>query len=132
MCKSLGIILFLFNVYKDEDEGTDTDYELDDIMDSHSSSSESECSKYDEDEWPGLDNPEEEEESKEILISSELLPAAQENSRCLIHMRNEMSLPPIPATRYVPPHLRNKENANERSSESMTRLSRQLKGLLNR
>ncbi|GLB40326.1 putative protein with domain in DAP-5, eIF4G, MA-3 and other proteins [Lyophyllum shimeji] len=36
------------------------------------------------------------------------------------------------AARYIPPHLRNKESADARHSESMIKLSRQLKGLLNR
>ncbi|KAG6896315.1 hypothetical protein C0992_009105 [Termitomyces sp. T32_za158] len=102
----------------DEDQGTDMDYELDDVTvheDFDSQSSSSDDSKYDEDEWSGLFDPEGEEEEKEVIISPEPSPRVQEN-----------------VTHYVPPHLRNKENANEKSSESMTRLSRQLKGLLNR
>ncbi|KAF8071844.1 hypothetical protein FPV67DRAFT_1482904 [Lyophyllum atratum] len=35
-------------------------------------------------------------------------------------------------TRYIPPHLRDNEGADEKNSEAMIKLSRQLKGLLNR
>ncbi|KAG6900793.1 hypothetical protein C0993_000112 [Termitomyces sp. T159_Od127] len=120
VCKSLIVTFFLFNVYKDEGKGINSGYELAGItdhedLDSQSSSSGSEYSKYDEDEWSGLVDLEGEEDGKEVIVSPERSPVAQGN-----------------ITHYVPPHLRNKENANEKSSESMTRLSRQLKGLLNR
>lgn len=41
---------------------------------------------------------------------------------------------PVPGTRYVPPHLRNRQadSESEKQSEEQLKLTRQLKGLLNR
>ncbi|KAG6910848.1 hypothetical protein DXG01_007164 [Tephrocybe rancida] len=106
-------------------QGEDEDEEMDDGLDdemsekdmqSEESGSElgSENDEDEDDEWHGLDN-ESDDAEEEGSETAELLPLAQEN-----------------ATRYVPPHLRNKEPVDVKPSESMIRLSRQLKGLLNR
>ncbi|KAG6862500.1 hypothetical protein C0995_000047 [Termitomyces sp. Mi166 len=109
---------------EDEDAGMDDDVnddvgdELDNDMDDDdlkSPSGGSESLEDDNDEWHGLGDAEGDEEDREVSNPPEILPRAHENP-----------------TRYVPPHLRNKENAKEKPSESMIRLSRQLKGLLNR
>ncbi|KAK7050892.1 suppressor of glycerol defect [Paramarasmius palmivorus] len=42
------------------------------------------------------------------------------------------TLPEPKATKYVPPHLRNKEKASDETSEALLKLTKQLKGLLNR
>ncbi|KAG5339817.1 hypothetical protein C0989_003498 [Termitomyces sp. Mn162] len=67
--------------------------------------------EYDDDEWDGLDCA----GGGEVSNVPEPPLTVQENT-----------------TRYVPPHLRNKQNATDKPSESMIRLSKQLKGLLNR
>ncbi|KAF5367452.1 hypothetical protein D9758_003658 [Tetrapyrgos nigripes] len=40
--------------------------------------------------------------------------------------------PSAPTTRYVPPHLRNKDGQDNKNSEALIKLTRHLKGLLNR
>ncbi|KAF5382190.1 hypothetical protein D9615_004440 [Tricholomella constricta] len=62
-------------------------------------------------EWEGIDEASEENEEE----SASEQPSAHQS-----------------ATRYVPPHMRNREPTDEKSSEAMLKLSRQLKGLLNR
>lgn len=44
----------------------------------------------------------------------------------------EAALIAFPGSRYVPPHLRNRSDSDEKDSELMIKLTRQLKGLLNR
>ncbi|KAG6856902.1 hypothetical protein H0H87_012483 [Tephrocybe sp. NHM501043] len=103
----------------DEEIGDEDDNDLneeEEDLESQPSGSESGSEGYEDDEWRGLDDDADGNEEEEDVASDapELLP------------------PQETATRYFPPHLRNKELANEKPSESMLRLSRQLKGLLNR
>ena len=44
----------------------------------------------------------------------------------------EAALTACPGSRYVPPHLRNRSDSDEMDFERMIKLTRQLKGLLNR
>ncbi|KAG6853988.1 hypothetical protein C0991_011851 [Blastosporella zonata] len=100
----------------DDGVGEQLSAEEEDI-ESPSSGSEDYDDDDDDDEWRGLDDDSNEDNDVEEGRSDvpELLPPAQES-----------------ATRYVPPHLRNKQSVLEQPSESIIRLSRQLKGLLNR
>ncbi|KAG6819525.1 hypothetical protein H0H93_011028 [Arthromyces matolae] len=68
-----------------------------------------------EEEWLGLGEDEENESFQAVLDPPQPSSTIEEN-----------------ASRYVPPHLRNKAPTDEQPSEAMLRLSRQLKGLLNR
>ncbi|KAJ7274276.1 MIF4G/MA4 domain-containing protein [Mycena haematopus] len=71
----------------------------------------------DGDEWHGIDaeNTDSDDQAEESIASTNAPPAAK----------------PQPGTAYVPPHLRNRPQ-DEAESEAMLKLTRQLKGLLNR
>ncbi|KAH0585267.1 hypothetical protein H2248_008510 [Termitomyces sp. 'cryptogamus'] len=97
----------------DDDVDDELSDELGDMVDEdlESQRSGSDDLEYDDDEWDGLDCA----GGGEVSNVPEPPLTVQENT-----------------TRYVPPHLRNKQNATDKPSESMIRLSKQLKGLLNR
>lgn len=65
--------------------------------------------------WGGIGGSVVETDDEEVPI---LLPASSEA--------------PVSGSRYVPPHLRNRSEGNEEDSELKVKLTRQLKGLLNR
>lgn len=65
--------------------------------------------------WSGIGGSVVETDDEEVPI---LLPASSEA--------------PVSGSRYVPPHLRNRSEGNEEDSELKVKLTRQLKGLLNR
>ncbi|THV07360.1 hypothetical protein K435DRAFT_833689 [Dendrothele bispora CBS 962.96] len=129
------------NVDKNEDEGKDWDEDNDEGKDEDEDEDEhkgreegmeedgevnavksdgSECEVDDEEEWHGIaDSGSEgkEDDQKEVSAGTE------ERSQKPIEA-------PTLAVRYVPPHLRNKEDA--KNPETLIKLTRQLKGLLNR
>ncbi|KAG6813952.1 hypothetical protein H0H92_005207 [Tricholoma furcatifolium] len=105
----------------DDNDGQLGDNDLDGDWDNEDTDTQSSWPEGDEsDEWQGLGELKEDDNISEGSEAPELIsqPPAQEVSQS--------------TTRYIPPHLRNKASAAEKPSESMIRLSRQLKGLLNR
>ncbi|KAG5646977.1 hypothetical protein DXG03_001700 [Asterophora parasitica] len=103
------------NLEEDSDE-ENMDEELDDeepddeeTFDGEVSDEDQELEETGDEEWGGID-----EGSEESDEAPELIPV-QEG-----------------ATRYIPPHLRNREPTDEKNTEVMLKLKRQLKGLLNR
>ncbi|KAJ6508008.1 hypothetical protein C8R47DRAFT_1036862 [Mycena vitilis] len=95
----------------------DSEEEEDSTGDEYVSGSEEDAE--DGDEWHGIDedmgSDASEEQAEEISSSTDTAPAAKAQAR----------------TAYIPPHLRNRSR-DEADSEAMVKLTRQLKGLLNR
>ena len=67
-------------------------------------------------------------------FGGDLSPDQQENATAESAQTHASSDKPIPGTRYVPPHMRNRQadSGKEQQSEEQAKLTRQLKGLLNR
>jgi hypothetical protein len=83
----------------------------------------------DEDEWRGCDSS-----SQEFLRQSSEHPL-EPTSQGLLHFGGyvtKIMLTVQSAGRYVPPHLRDGPTLSKESSELQTKLSKKLKGLLNR
>ncbi|KZT73694.1 ARM repeat-containing protein [Daedalea quercina L-15889] len=84
------------------------------------------ASDVDDEEWGGIQD---DDDSEHVNDSSELADHVSQGP-------NPTPIPPsipIPAGRYVPPHLRNRAQVEDAAqSEAQLKLTRQLKGLLNR
>jgi len=83
-------------------------------------------------EWSGIGGSTVAEDEEENVPT--LLPAPEEapmpgNNAVFV---SDVSLTNHLGSRYVPPHLRNRPDADEKDLELVGKLARQLKGLLNR
>ncbi|EDR08399.1 uncharacterized protein LACBIDRAFT_297002 [Laccaria bicolor S238N-H82] len=88
----------------------DAEGDAPDVSSESNDSDSTEDGDYPDEEWNGIEDSEGDEEPPAGLVA-------------------EIEINPKPATAYVPPHLR---KGNDEGSEAMIKLTRQLKGLLNR